>query len=244
MLVIESILLNQFKNISFGFSTKLGLNRKEPFHFNLSLSVGDNEKIVKENRTSFFNYFGLNEKNVAIQKQVHGNSVRFVEKGGIQGESDAMFTDVPGIGLAISSADCSSVFLYDKKNNIIAGIHSGWRSTEKEIVKKTIEILIKEKKTNPTDCFVYLSPSISQKNYEVGFDVAEKFDSKYLIKKGDKFLLDVSGRNYDLLLDCGVPKNQIQLSNLCSYQNNYLLHSYRREGIHSGRAYGLIVLKK
>lgn len=244
MIILESFLLNQFKEIKFGFSTKIGLQRKAPFNFNLSQSVGDEKNIVEENRSTFFNYFGLENSNVAVQKQVHGDEISYVEQGGIQGESDAMFTDKPGLGLSISSADCSSVFIYDKKNKIIAGIHSGWRSTEKEIVKKTIQVLVNKKKSNPVDFYVYISPSITQKNYEVGHEVAEKFDSKYLLKKENKYLLDISGRNYDLLLECGIPQNQIQKSNLCTYGNNYLLHSYRKEGKNSGRAFGLIMMKK
>lgn len=243
MIILESFLLNQFKEIKFGFSTKIGLERKAPFYFNLSHSVGDEKKIVDENRSAFFNSFGLNFSSVAVQKQVHGDEIRYVEKGGIQGESDAMFTDKSGIGLAISSADCSSVFIFDRKNKIIAGIHSGWRSTEKEIVRKTVQLLIKDKNCNPHNMFVYISTSMTQKNYEVGPEVAEKFDNKYLIKKGDKYLLDVSGRNYDLLLECGIPKYQIQKSNLCTFENNYLLHSYRKDGKISGRAFGLIMLK-
>lgn len=42
---------------------------------------------------------------------------------------------------------------------------------------------------------VYIGPSISQINYEVGKEVAEKFDQTFVKPKGDKYLLNVSGIN-------------------------------------------------
>lgn len=73
--------------------------------------------------------------------------------------------------------------------------------------------------------------------------MAEKFDPKYLIKHDKKFLLDVSGVNYNTLLDYGVPIVQIQKSVLCTYEFSELLHSYRRDGNLSGRSLGIIAIK-
>ena len=231
MLVIKAQIFEQFPEISFGFNTKTGLDRKEPFFFNVSLSVGDDKKNVEENRAGFFQSLGLSENNVALQKQVHGDVIRYVKKGGLSGESDAMITDKKGIGLAVSTADCTPIFIYDRKNKTIAGIHSGWRSTEQKIVQKTLEKLVNDFKSRAEDLFVYMGPSISQINYEVGEDVAIKFDQKYLVKKGDKFLLNVAQNNYDMLIDFGIPISNIQKSNLCTYEVQDLIHSYRRHGM-------------
>jgi hypothetical protein len=90
---------------------------------------------------------------------------------------------------------------------------------------------------------VYIGPSISQANYEVGNEFAEKFDRTYLEPKGDKYLLDTGRINYQILLDFGIPKNQIQKSDLCTYEFSTLLHSYRRDGNTSGRSLGVIAIK-
>jgi hypothetical protein len=81
-------------------------------------------------------------------------------------------------------------------------------------------------------------------NYEVGNEVAELFDSKYLIQSGNKFLLDVSSANYDMLINEGIPPYQIQKSSLCSFEYSEVFHSYRRDGKISGRALGLIAMKE
>lgn len=243
MLILKSILFEKFPEIIFGFSTKIGVDRKSPYYFNLSLSVGDDEKIVNKNRELFFNKLGLKIENIAFQKQVHGNEISFVTGGGISGESDALITDKKNLGLAISTADCTPIFIFDKQNKIIAGIHSGWRGTERKILLKVLNKLKNDFNSSPENLIVYIGPSISQKNYEVGKEVAQKFDKKYLIPKSEKFLLNVAGINYDYLLSFGVPKENIQFSSLCTFDAKNLLHSYRRDGIKSGRALGVIAIK-
>ena len=243
MQLINSEIFQKYPKINFAFSTKIGLNRQAPFYFNLSLSVGDVEENVKENRKAFFVELGLSEENVAIQKQTHSDIVRYVTSGGIVGESDAMITDKENLGLAIGIADCTPIFIYDPENKVIAAIHSGWRGTEKRILGKTIVKLKSEFNSKPEKLVAYIGPSISQKNYEVGKEVADLFDDKYKIKKDEKYLLDVASVNYDMLINSGLKGHNIEKSNLCTYEENELLHSYRRDGKKSGRSMGVIVLK-
>lgn len=244
MTIIKARIFEQFPEIIFGFSTKHGLDRKPPYHFNLSLSVGDNPDIVWENREAFFNELSLTTKDIAFQKQVHEDTVHIITESGYHGESDAHITTATGVGLAVSSADCCTIFLYDAKNKVIAGVHSGWRSTSKKILQKAITVLCAEFSTDVKNLYAFIGPAISQKNYEVGAEVAAQFDAKYCKPKGEKFLLDVSDVNYDILVDNGVPPENIERSPLCSYDESDLLHSYRREGTHSGRAYGVIAVRK
>jgi purine-nucleoside/S-methyl-5'-thioadenosine phosphorylase / adenosine deaminase len=243
MVFIKALIFEQFPEILFGFSTKVGNGRKPPYNFNMSLSVNDETKVVAENRSSFFSAVGLNDNEIALQKQVHKDEISIVDVSGISGESDAMITNKIGLGLAVSTADCTPIFLYDKENKVIAGVHSGWRSTEKKILKKTLDLLKTKYGSSSQNLFVYIGPSISQKNYEVGKEVAEKFDKKYLTPKEEKFLLDIPRANYDFLIDFNVPPENIQLSSLCTYDNDKLLHSYRREGKESGRALGVIAMR-
>ncbi len=243
MVIIKSLILSRYEEIIFGFSTKICVERKPPFYFNVSTSVGDDEKIVRENRELFFQELGLKLENVAIQKQVHGDKINYVTKGGFCGESDALITDKRNLGLAISTADCTPIFIFDKKNKVVAAVHSGWRGTEKKILLRVLNKLKEDYNSSPQELIGYIGPSICQKNYEVGKEIAEKFEQKYLIPKGDKYLLDVSGINYDILLNFRIPKENIQLSSYCTFKMKYLLHSYRRDGLHSGRALGIIAMR-
>lgn len=243
MFVIKPYIFKRFPEIVCGFSTKIGLDRKAPYYFNLSLSVGDDERIVKENREAFFNYFGLTTSQIAFQMQIHSDIITPVDKAGVCNESDAMITSKTNLGLVISAADCTSLYIYDYKKKVIAAIHSGWRGTKDKIVLKTLQKLLSDFNCESENMFVYIGPSISQANYEVGKEVAEQFDGKYLKLINNKFYLDVAGANYDMLISLGIPKANIQKSDLCTYEFNELLHSYRRDGLKSGRSFGLIAMK-
>ncbi len=245
MLVLKPYIFKGFPEIIFGFSTKIGPDyNPPPYYFNLSLSVDDGRERVINNRKIFFGSLGLTLESAAYQKQVHGDRITYVSVPGNIGESDAMITDRTNTSLCISTADCTSIFIYDSEKKIIAGIHSGWRGTQKKITAKTLNRLKSEFGCNAKNLFVYLGPSVSQVNYEVGKEVADLFEARYIDKKNNKLHLDVAAANFDMILNAGVPYHQIQKSSLCTYEYKELLHSYRRDGKSSGRALGVIALKE
>ncbi len=244
MYILKPYIFNNYPEILFGFSTKISSESKSPYYFNLSYSVGDEKNLVDKNRKEFFEAIGLTIETVGYQRQIHSDIVQVIGCGGDNGASDALITSKKNLGLAIAVADCTPIFIYDKKNKVIAAVHSGWQGTENTILLKTLIKLQKEFSSKPGNMIVYIGPSISQINYEVGKEVAEKFDQTFVKPKGDKYLLDVSGINYQILLDFGIPQNQIQKSELCSYEFSTLLHSYRRDGNLSGRSLGVIAIKE
>ncbi len=240
MKIIESKILKKFPEIKFGFSTKIGLGRKAPYFFNMSKSVGDNGKIVEENRQIFFEKVGV--KKVVFQQQIHSDIVRIVDSDSILGESDAMITTETDLGLAVSSADCVPIFLYDSAQKIIAALHSGWRGTRKKILEKTLQVMFNSFGSDPNNIIAYIGPSISVDNYEVGIEVAREFDERYLKKINNKIYLDLKKINYHLLLNNEITPENIEVSKLCSFQEKDMLHSYRRNGKKSGRALGVIAI--
>ncbi len=96
MLILKPHIFDKYANVIAGVGTKIGADRKAPYFFNMSFSVGDDENIVEENRNLFFENLGIKPENVAYQKQVHEDKISFVTQGGQVGESDAMITDKPG----------------------------------------------------------------------------------------------------------------------------------------------------
>ena len=242
-MIINPYIFKRFPEISYGFSTKLGLGRKDPYYLNTSYNVGDDFNIVNDNREKFFDQLGLNINTVAYQRQVHGDKINIVIKGGDSGESDAMITTEKNLGLALSSADCCTIYIYDPVKPVIAAVHSGWRGTRQKILLKVLQHLSENFSSNPADLICYLGPSIQQQNYEVGTEVAEQFDGVYIKERYEKYYLNISGVNFDILVNFGVSKYNIQVSKLCSYEYSSILHSYRRDGKRSGRALGVIAMK-
>lgn len=242
MKIIRSEIFNSIPQINFGFSTRTLPSPNDPLGFNLSFSVNDNNKLVTKNRERFFAALDLKKDQLAYHYQIHSDIVKFADKAEYMGESDALITDKIGLGLVITTADCTAIFIYDKLKKVIAAVHSGWRGTRQKILAKTLITLQTKYNSNPNDIIAYIAPSISQKNYEVGDEVASQFDQKYLLEHEGRLYLDVASANYDMLLNFGIPVNQIERSDLCSYESEFL-HSYRRDGERSGRALGIIAMK-
>ena len=59
--------------------------------------------------------------------------------------SDALITKLNKVGLGVLTADCVPILLCDKPNQIINCIHAGWKGAFKDIIKKTV-IKIKKNK--------------------------------------------------------------------------------------------------
>ncbi len=243
MKILKSRIFREFPEVKFGFSTKEGLDRLPPFFFNMSLSVGDEPQIVEENRTAFLESLDIPSDKLAFQEQIHSDIIRYVEKPGFVGESDALITDVKNLAIGVFSADCTPIFLYDPEKSVAAAVHSGWKGTEKKILEKTIARLKDDFGVNSAELRVFIGPTISRKRYPVDADVAKKFDEKYYYYDEIKYHLDVKQINYDLLIANGVNEKKVDVSPLCTYENNFL-HSYRRAGKVSGRALGVIMISE
>jgi YfiH family protein len=153
-----------------------------------------------------------------------------------------MITTKRGLGIAISTADCCAIFIFDTVKKFIAGIHSGWRGTSKRILSKVLKVLFDDYNSKPENFICYISPSISKMNYTVRPEVAQQFDLKYIMPVGDNFLINLSKINYDVLLHSGIKPKNIQLSNLCTYEYSSILHSYRRDGKRTGQSMGVIAM--
>jgi len=243
MVILRSALLEKYPEIIFGFSTKISDGSEAPFHFNMSQSVGDEIEKVEKNRELFFGSFNHALHGIQLQRQVHGDTISIITSLKEAEQSDAMITAEMGIGLGVSTADCNAVFLFDPEKFVVAGIHSGWKGTALKIVSKTVEKMKSEFGTEPANLVAYLAPSISGRNYGVGPEVAAQFDGKYITQIEGRSCLDLIKNNYDQLIKNGLINKNIQMTTLCSYEGEKLFHSYRRDGLKSGRALGVIGIK-
>jgi YfiH family protein len=213
---------------------------RPPFGFNMSLSVGDDEAAVVANRERLARRLGFAPERLAMQRQVHGDVIADVAHGYAPCESDAMMTGEEGWLLAVSVADCVPVLLYDDEHRAIAGVHSGWRGTARNIVGATIARMRERYLTEASKLRVYVGAAAGQCCYEVGEDVASAFDERYSRAiGGGKYLFDNKGRVLDQVLESGVDTGLVELDPRCTICNPGF-HSYRRDGAKSGRMLAVI----
>ena len=112
-------------------------------------------------------------KKIILLKQIHSNKFHFIDKDlklkNYNFEGDALITNKKEFPIAILTADCAPILIYDEKEKMIAAIHAGWKGAFKGIIKRTLNFMIK-KGCDPKNVTAVIGPCISVKNYEVKKD--------------------------------------------------------------------------
>ena len=236
-----------------GFSTKEGGVSQGKFaSMNFTFTRGDNPDHVMENYRRMGKALGVDVEKMVLSYQTHTTNVRLVTEAdagkGITRERDYMdvdglITNVPGITLVTFYADCVPLYFLDPVHKAIGLSHSGWRGTLKCMGAVTVKRMEMEFGTKPEDVIACIGPSICRDCYEVGSEVAgefiKEFDRKhwqdFLVNKGNgKYLLDLWRANELILLEAGVRRGNIQITDICTHCNSGLLFSHRTAGNERG----------
>jgi len=245
-------LFEKQKHLLHGVTTK---SKLFPYQFSLALHTGEEHYDILQNREQLTNvYFDDKYLNFIVANQTHSDHVKHITQAQTRGweeyktsisDCDALITNVPNIILTILTADCVPILLYDKNKQVIAAVHAGWKGTNKKILMKTIEEMIQIYGCNTQDIIAGIGPSIGKCCYEVNHDVAKFFahiPHAYTIIK-DKYMLDLPYINKQQLLNIGIKKENIELSNICTSCKVERFFSYRKELGCSGRFMSMIGIK-
>jgi hypothetical protein len=209
---------------------------------NLSLNVGDDPRNVHSNRELFFGTLGIRAEELAIPGQVHSDTVRRVDVPGVYPETDALVTDVRRLFLCVTVADCVPILLFDPVRRVVAAIHAGWRGTAGTIAARAVRLMMDDFGVDPANLLGFIGPSADTCCYEVGPDVASRFPERFVSDREGSLRVDLKSANLSQLIDLGVPPENIETSSLCTISEETLLHSYRRDGVASGRMMAVIGL--
>ncbi len=192
---------------------------------------------------------------VIMPVQTHGCTIGKVTAQNTQhifASTDALISNEPGMCIAVKTADCVPVFLFDPVKKAVAAIHSGWRSTVQNIVAKTVKQLIAQYQSRPENLLAAIGPCIGQKHYEVGGEVLDYFEKEpfcsynaisYTSCKSGKGRLDLNKTIVRQLLEVGLKNKNIEMLNVCTYDNESEFYSARRDGATTGRMINGILLK-
>ena len=182
-------------------------------------------------------------------RQVHGTRVWAVEGPGEAGEfprpGDGLATAARGVILAVASADCVPLILFDPRARAGAVLHAGWRGTCAGIAREGVRVLEERYGCRPENLNVLIGPAIQACCYRVGPEVMEAFSLAghplSALRSGeDGANLDLPQANRLLLERCGVPAASIQSAGLCTRCRGDLFPSYRRDGAAAGRFLGYL----
>lgn len=196
----------------------------------------------KENLECLKKWFNIDE--IGYLRQCHSNIVQIYD-GSVQ-EGDAIITDKPGTAVGVFTADCVPVLIYDKRKNVTAAVHSGWRGTYSKVVSITIDKMKSNYGSQAEDMLVYIGPHMRDCCYEVGDEVIDKFTSDNFYSGEDIF----DGRKLSMekcilkqLKEKGVAQENVKSLGLCTYcSKEPKLYSYRK-GEKGKRLFSLIFIK-
>jgi len=223
-----------------GFTTRIGGVSSGIYStMNLSFAQGDDEEAVRENYRRMAMAIGVDEKHIVKPKQTHTTNVQRVTEDNMKDafwDTDGLVTDVPGICLTTTYADCVPLYFVDPVHKAIGLSHSGWRGTVGKMGKATLQKMQREFGTEAKDVIAAIGPSICQDCYEVSEDVIERFkeafqekfwESLFMEKENKKFQLNLWRANEIILLEEGVQKENIAVTNVCTNCNPEVLFSHR-----------------
>jgi polyphenol oxidase len=186
----------------------------------------------------------VGHESVASLNQIHSDIIHRISfEGDKQANGDGLFTSQPDLWISIRTADCIPILLVDPNNHVVAAVHAGWRGTVDRIVLKTVERLKRECHSNPKELLVAIGPGISECCFEVGEEVASRFETTFVTTQlAGKAKIDLKKANLEQLLMAGVQAANVEVSEACTV-STLGFHSYRRDKT-EGRMISAIRIKK
>ena len=177
------------KEIIHGFFNNEGGKSKGIYKsLNCGFGSNDKKKDIKENLKIVKGKIDKKSKDIFLMHQVHSNKVVFIDKNfkstKKKVEADAVITNQRKIPIAVLTADCVPILIFDKEKKIIAAIHAGWKGAYKGIVSKVIRLML-GKGCKRKNIIAAIGPCIQEKNYNVKEDFFERFIKKD--KRSKKF---------------------------------------------------------
>lgn len=246
-------------NLVAGFTTKNGGFSHEPYtSLNLGLHVNDDYETVISNRKLLADKISIQLHNWVIGDQPHQTEIHLVldddrGKGAYHYETgitgvDGLITNQHGLLCTACFADCVPLYFFDPFTEYIGIAHAGWKGTVQKIAAKMVEKLISVG-VKTENLLVAIGPCISGEKYVVDDNVINYVDEdfkescvKHLGK--NSYLLNLRQLNVEILLQSGVIRNNIDVTNYCTFTNNTLFFSHRRDKGKTGRMLGFIGYNK
>jgi YfiH family protein len=120
-------------------------------------------------RSAVSSWLGISREWATV-RQVHGTSSTRASAPGEQTEADAIWSDVPGLPLAVFTADCFGVVI--RSERAVGVAHAGWRGVAAGVVT-TLRDELTSRGHQPL--MAAIGPGIGPCCFEVGPEVAARF---------------------------------------------------------------------
>jgi hypothetical protein len=197
---------------------------------------------------------GRDSSALRLIKQVHRADVAVVRRLDASGwhmpAADIILSENPQLVVGVRAADCAPVLLADRRRQVVAAVHAGWRGTAQSAVQKAVAALTAEFGSMPADLVAAIGPCLGVCCGEVGEEVVEAFreaghgervlDRWFSRGPGERWHLHLARANRDQLVEAGLRAADVHSAGLCTRSFPHALHSHRADGEKAGRMAALI----
>lgn len=233
--------------VRYWFTDRTGGQSKLPYAaLNLGAGVGDDPADVAANQAALAGEHGLVQPGIAWMRQVHGTQVRYADAGwpGRDPEPcDAIYTDVPGLALAVLVADCVPVLVADPQARLAGAAHAGREGMVADVVGALVGAMTAAG-ASPGRMRAVIGPAICGGCYEVPEQmrgqVAAAVPQAWCTTTAGTPGLDIAAGVRAQLGAAGV--EAVAHDARCTKESAEL-YSYRRDGV-TGRFAGLVWLER
>lgn len=260
LILPQLLYYNLYKDVvAFSTTRHGGFSTGAYGEFNINRYCGDDTEVIRKNRALLCQQLGISDERLIMPHQVHlAQSVQIDEAFFALSEDekqtrlegiDAIMTNLTGVCIGVSTADCIPLLVYDPRHRAMAAIHAGWRGAVRRIVLQTIADMTTAYGSQPTDLRVQIGPGISIDSFEVGDEVYDAFaqagfDMKPISRREAKWHINLPECNRLQLIAAGVPEANISVADICTVKQSDTFFSARRLGIKSGRIFSGIICKQ
>ena len=220
----------------------------EAFLTTREICLKSQEFDTTENKKIIAKYLNISPENLISPTQTHSANIDVaIETRQNYPDTDALILTEKDLGIFLNFADCTPVILYDKKQNIGAIAHAGWRGTAQKIAPLTVEKMGTNFNSKRKDIIAIIGPAIGFCCYSVGEEVYEKlkatvknFDELSEIREGNIFV-DLKNINKRQLEEIGI--QEIDVCPYCTVCDNDKFFSYRNENATTSRHSAVLKLR-
>lgn len=263
--IYKSTLLDGVRH---GFSTRIGgVSVGATESLNVGFDRGDDEGVVAENRRRLASACGICKRRFLCggvfvsAKQTHSARIEYVTPSTAKSNfvCDGFVTDTPGVPIAVKTADCVPILLYEGGAGVAAAVHAGWRGTARGIAAVAVERMCRLGAKRDR-IIAAIGPSICGGCFVVGEDFGDMFRELSLssphyrvrlsasaladeyIKRGadGRLHCDLREVNRRILSFAGVTR--VDISTLCTAERGDEFFSHRRDGAARGVMAAVIML--
>ena len=239
------------------FTTRLGgVSSGNLESLNISHHRGDTPENVERNYQILADALHFAVDRLVLSHQIHSDIVRTVTRQDHMGldhhaypQCDALITREPGTALAIFTADCTPILLYDPVTRAVGAVHAGWRGTAMDIAGKAVHKMVEAFGCKPENIRAAIGPNIGGCCFETDKDVPDAMlkafgeaVETYIRPFGDKFYVNLKEINRYALNRAGV--SHIEISDACTACSHQRFWSHRVTRGLRGSQGGLIVCKE